>query len=281
MGCIKLHILNERYKSTELQVSGINKALTSDLGAGNVRRVMGYSYFGARYYDPELSIWLSVDPMAHKTPGVSPYAYCVNNPVRLIDPDGRDWIEVDANGRSTITPMEGNDVLISQKTGKRQELSGNGVFAAARNEVRDDNGNVISTTLSGMSKSDATATFNFMGDNTDVEWGRIEADNGRGGVDNFVGTSHDTHREANIARMIYELPEGSVRRYDHSHPLDAGNKNSGYRPSGNDLNFWDDLNSRHPNSSAGIRFNRTYTPYYKNGEKHNNYIINKPTSPRP
>jgi RHS repeat-associated protein len=49
----------------------------------------GYSYFGARYYDSDLSIWLSVDPLSDKYPGLSPYVYCANNPIRLIDPDGR------------------------------------------------------------------------------------------------------------------------------------------------------------------------------------------------
>jgi RHS repeat-associated protein len=53
----------------------------------------GYSYFGARYYDSDISIWLSVDPMAGNTPGVFPYAYCINNLIRLIDPDGQDWYE--------------------------------------------------------------------------------------------------------------------------------------------------------------------------------------------
>lgn len=31
-----------------------------------------YSYFGARYYDSDLSIWLSVDPLASKYPSLSP-----------------------------------------------------------------------------------------------------------------------------------------------------------------------------------------------------------------
>ena len=44
----------------------------------------------ARHYHPTLSIWLSVDPLADKYPGVSPYTYCGNNPVRLVDPDGRE-----------------------------------------------------------------------------------------------------------------------------------------------------------------------------------------------
>ncbi|MBO7200824.1 MAG: RHS repeat-associated core domain-containing protein [Bacteroidales bacterium] len=49
----------------------------------------GFSYFGARYYDSDiLTGWLSVDPLADKYPGLSPYAYCGWNPVRLVDPDG-------------------------------------------------------------------------------------------------------------------------------------------------------------------------------------------------
>ena len=50
------------------------------------------SYFGARYYTSDLSVWLSVDPMAAKYPSLSPYVYCANNPVKLVDIDGCDWV---------------------------------------------------------------------------------------------------------------------------------------------------------------------------------------------
>ncbi len=48
----------------------------------------GYSYFGARYYDSDLSIWLSVDPMSDKYPSTSSFMYVMGNPVMLIDPNG-------------------------------------------------------------------------------------------------------------------------------------------------------------------------------------------------
>ena len=48
----------------------------------------GLHYAGARYYDSWLSIFNSTDPMWYKYPSLSPYAYCVDNPVMLVDPDG-------------------------------------------------------------------------------------------------------------------------------------------------------------------------------------------------
>jgi RHS repeat-associated protein len=49
----------------------------------------GLYYYGARYYNPKTSVWLSVDPMAEKYPGISAYNYTFNNPIKFVDPDGR------------------------------------------------------------------------------------------------------------------------------------------------------------------------------------------------
>ena len=61
--------------------------------AGYAATETGLSYFGSRYYSSDLSIWLSVDPMSDKYPSLSPYTYCADNPVKLVDPNGEDvWI---------------------------------------------------------------------------------------------------------------------------------------------------------------------------------------------
>ncbi|MBU0559360.1 MAG: RHS repeat-associated core domain-containing protein, partial [Bacteroidetes bacterium] len=49
---------------------------------------------GARYYDSDVGIWMSVDPLAHLRPGLSPYQYAQNNPLLRIDPTGM----LDENG---------------------------------------------------------------------------------------------------------------------------------------------------------------------------------------
>jgi RHS repeat-associated protein len=49
-----------------------------------------YNYFEARYYDSELSGWLSVDAMSDKYPSLSPYCYSADNSVVLVDPNGEE-----------------------------------------------------------------------------------------------------------------------------------------------------------------------------------------------
>jgi RHS repeat-associated protein len=48
----------------------------------------GLYYYGARYYDPRLSLWLGTDPMQEDCKGKTTYNYCDNNPVTYFDPNG-------------------------------------------------------------------------------------------------------------------------------------------------------------------------------------------------
>ena len=56
-------------------------------------------WFGSRLYDPLTARWTTQDPMSEKYYASSPYAYCQNDPVRFIDPDGSDIWEIDGEGR--------------------------------------------------------------------------------------------------------------------------------------------------------------------------------------
>ena len=48
----------------------------------------GMYYYGARYYEPRLSLWLSIDPKEEKYSNVSTYCYVISNPLKYTDPTG-------------------------------------------------------------------------------------------------------------------------------------------------------------------------------------------------
>ena len=76
---------------------------TSDDFIGNINPIryrgyyydaeVGLYYLKSRYYDPEVGRFISPDDTEYLDPekldGLNLYAYCLNNPVMYVDPDGR------------------------------------------------------------------------------------------------------------------------------------------------------------------------------------------------
>ena len=94
MGCIKLDILENRYKTPELKIVYAKKELTSKKSSSE-----GRNYYHARYYDPRTSVFLGVDRFAEKYASLTPYHYAANNPIMFIDING-DSLDVANNQQS-------------------------------------------------------------------------------------------------------------------------------------------------------------------------------------
>ncbi|MCH8547159.1 MAG: RHS repeat-associated core domain-containing protein [Cryomorphaceae bacterium] len=95
----------------------------------------GLYYYGARYYNPRLSVWLSVDPLYYHPNQVdkSPYAYVWNNPVNLVDPDGRcpDCPDASTAREGDVANPHGTEYIFSngEWTGQGGNLAGATVTA--------------------------------------------------------------------------------------------------------------------------------------------------------
>ncbi len=86
----------------------------------------GYYYYGARYYDPVLSRWLSVDPLAEKYPGFSPYNFTLNSPVMRVDKNGKNENPIyDKQGNFLGTDDKGlqGEAIIMRKEDFKQGMS--------------------------------------------------------------------------------------------------------------------------------------------------------------
>ena len=68
--------------------------------------------YGARQYDPTAPRFTSADPLAEKYYGWNMYAYCVNNPVKFLDPDGEKIVGI--NGYSAISINSSGGVFLTK-----------------------------------------------------------------------------------------------------------------------------------------------------------------------
>ena len=92
---------------------GDNHSMLYKFNGKELDEEKGLYYYGARYYDPRLSLWLGTDPMQGKYPGISAYAFCMNNPLSLLDLEGREPV-YSRSGTYLGSTSEGftGDVLI-------------------------------------------------------------------------------------------------------------------------------------------------------------------------
>ena len=185
----------------------------------------GYSYFGSRYYSSDLSVWLSVDPMADKYPSMSPYVYCADNPVRCVDPNGEDIWEINyETSEVTRTTDRTKDVIrivdndgnvVSDKDGNPQSLTYN--YGTIKHYKTKKNGYDIFTVRGD---NIGTAIFELAAKNTNVEWSQFKTGHeGDRGL-NFITTGHTDEGDPAATNLYNKQLQYKyyIREFIHYHP---------------------------------------------------------------
>ena len=215
----------------------------------------GLSYFGSRYYSSDLSIWLSVDPMSDKYPHQSNYVYCSNNPLKVIDPNGEDEWEVNETGYIRH--------IHNDKPNRLYAVSGTqkGEWGERKSDVKplDVNESIMnSIQTQGVNTSfftennreDMNGLFDFLADNTNVEWTQISS-HLDGNKYDFLTTSHDnitTELPPGLnVHLNYAASKGFLDVLKHSHPNKYTGDNyylAGIYPLSSNIRSEGDLNTK-------------------------------------
>ena len=201
--------------------------------------------------NPNEKKFTSIDPLAEKYYHISPYAYCMNNPVRFIDPTGQDVWEINSQGeiinRIEDKTQDAFYTVAQDADGNYQrtytiDSDGNinynsisfeyGTVTAVRTptiNVRDKDGNITTrqlTTFEMKGDNNATQLFEFMANpetTTNVEWSQAKVGT-KNSERNIIGTSHN--RSSTSVGSYLRMTGYTLREVNHNHPSGIG------RPSG-------------------------------------------------
>ena len=201
--------------------------------------------------NPNEKKFTSIDPLAEKYYHISPYAYCMNNPVRFIDPTGQDVWEINSQGeiinRIEDKTQDAFYTVTQDADGNYQrtytiDSDGNinynsisfeyGTVTAVRTptiNVRDKDGNITTrqlTTFEMKGDNNATQLFEFMANpetTTNVEWSQAKVGT-KNSERNIIGTSHN--RSSTSVGSYLRMTGYTLREVNHNHPSGIG------RPSG-------------------------------------------------
>ena len=178
--------------------------------------------YGARQYNPVTARWDRIDPLAEKYYDISPYAYCVNNPVKYVDPDGKDVWEIDAQGYITKhSKTEEYDKICC--VNNRGEVGASLQFdygTLSHDNIESNQGVYDLFTISG--DKNGYSIFEMLAQNTDVEWTLGQFEEKDIGI-NRITTTHSDYSENGMNSFLYANPTQVIKLRNHLHNHPNGN----------------------------------------------------------
>ena len=191
-------------------------------------RDLGWYDNSARTLESVMQRFTSMDPLCEKYPAVSPYAYCAGNPLRYIDPDGKDVYELTQNGRikkryenadyDQFVIVQGNKKIYSQ-----QYEYGNGEFydsdwksnykPEGENSYAEYDKYIISN------ESAADGIFDFLTDNIPSEFSKTSY-NDNNNNKAVIATGGLEDAEPGLTMVLDKMFEDNtvINSITHNHP---------------------------------------------------------------
>ena len=157
------------------------------------------------------------DPLYSRYGSTSPWAHCAANPANAIDPDGRDIYELQRDGRFQFKEKQDREIIMSATGNSIEVPSG---FIGSKESGKYQTGPITVDYDYYSCPTDGFDIFQFLVENSDVEWSRAEFDDGKA----IIGNSHDYGYDGSLKGFFDKNQSqiSAIRIFDHSHPTDVG-----------------------------------------------------------
>ncbi len=178
----------------------------------------------ARMYDPVLGRTPTMDPKAEDYASISPYAWCAGNPIFRVDLKGENFYSVNPTGYFTLlkeTEDQTDRIFASDGT----IVNYNNYIDVSKSFFASEKSEEIMTSSTARgteevvvyvyNSDDARNAYNFLIDNTEVEWSYADSSKGQ-----FLGTTHSYGQDSSqsyMAKLIHKKG-GEATEFRHSHP---------------------------------------------------------------
>ena len=222
--------------------------------------------FGARRYDPALPRWTSVDPLAGKYPGISPYAYCAGNPVSRVDSNGKDIWEINNQGKIVNHLQDDTKDAFYMVDKKGNLIEGKeivfeyGTIEKYQSQFYDEERKTFDWYIV-RGDQNGTYLFEFFANNTSIEFSQLLlGQKGESGL-NIISTSHEESCERAF-RFLFDNQYKNgyfIRGHIHNHPSDSAFP-SGLLDGTKDIAVSRHVTDHSINNGSGIPTFRIYLP---------------------